>query len=119
MDSITIPYIVKGIIKNYRLDSIEKVLQLLKALYSAGVTIEVNEARGKFKVMITDGFVWQESEEFDISLLKDLVDKIKQLGYIHVATDLYHSYEPLQRMVFTKTLFANREKLKEIFMVEE
>jgi len=109
----------KGIIKNYRLDSIEKVLQLLKALYSAGVTIEVNEARGKFVVIVHEGFARIISEEFDISLLDDLVEKMKQLGYIHVASDLYHSYEPLQRIVFTKTLFANREKLKEIFMVEE
>ena len=114
MDGIRIPYIVKGIIKNYRLDNEEKVLQLLRALYSAGVVIDVYEARGKFVVIVNEGYARIFSEELDISQLNDLVEKIKQLGYIHIGTDLLHSYEPIQRMVFINPLFADKQKLREV-----
>jgi len=112
---ITVPYIVKGIVKNYRLDSVEKVLQLLGAIYSAGVVIDVYEARGKFVVIVHEGYARIFSEELDTSLLDDLVEKIKQLGYIHIGTDLLHSYEPIQRMVFINPLFADKKKLREVF----
>jgi len=113
MDS-TIPYIVKGIVKNYRLDSEEKVLQLLRALY-AEVNIEVHEARGKFRVIVYINLARLFSEEFDVSRLEVFMEKLKRLGYIHVATDYIHSYAPLQRIVFIKPLFADKEKLREVF----
>jgi len=114
MDS-TIPYIAKGIAKNYRLDSEEKVLQLLRTLYAAGVTIEVHEARGKFRVIVYTDLARLFSEEFDVSRLEVFMEKLKRLGYIHVATDYIHSYAPFQRIVFIKPLFADKEKLREVF----
>jgi len=115
MDSITIPYIVKGIIKNYKLDSEEKVIQFLRTLYPVGITIEVHEARGKFRVIVYTDLARIYSEEFDVSRLEVFVEKLKRLGFIHVATDYIHSCAPFQRIVFIKPLFADKEKLREVF----
>ncbi|RLC36229.1 hypothetical protein DRH29_05000 [candidate division Kazan bacterium] len=106
----------KGIIKNYRLDSVEKILQLSKALLVHGITIEVNEAREKFKVIVYAESARIFSEEFNIEELKILVEELKKNGYIHVATDYEHLLEPLQRMLFIKPLYCVKEKLKEVFL---
>jgi len=47
----------------------------------------------------------------EVELIKE---KIKNAGYIHVATDYKHYYEPIQSIIFIKGSILDKEAFKVI-----
>ena len=111
--------IPKGIGKNYRIDTVDKLVQFLKkaGFWLSLVAIDYYEARNIVVAKIYYGGVRLFSEEIRIrdELELELIkEKIKNAGYIHVATDYKHYYEPIQSLLFIKGYMAGKEAFEVI-----
>jgi len=97
-------YIVKGIIKNYDLSTIDKIISFASSLIAQTIVIRVYEARGKFQVIIYYDIVKFFSEEFDVKDLEKLKEALEKQGYVHVVTDLIHELEPIQLIIYQRPI---------------
>jgi len=102
----------KGVVKNYRIDTVEKLRTALKAFNMHEVAIDVDMAREKFNVVLYTGATKIITDEFDSGLLDAVVALLEEMGFIYIGSNYYSPYEV---MVFIKPLFTGTEMLMGIF----
>lgn len=103
--------IFKGAIRNYNYKDLDTIFEIIKHTPLATVDIDINEARGRFRVMVRDGLTRYYSDDFDIGVLHEVVRRLMEMDYVLVGKDYLHDLMPVTILVFRKAY----GELKKIF----
>ena len=103
--------VFKGAIRNYNYKDLDTILKIIKHMPFASVTVEIIEARDKFRIVVRDGLVRYYSDCFDMGMLHEVVRRLMEMDYVLVGKDYSHVLMPVTTLIFRKAY----GELKEVF----
>ena len=107
--------VFKGLVRNYRLSSIEDVVSFINKLKPLFVIVDLLEARGKAVVTLVYEGVRLFSDEIEVNI-KEIDEILKRAGYFLVATEYVHKMEPVSVYTYFRSIIRiDNDVLGEIF----